>query len=229
MLSVRAVRSRAVVGLATASVLVSSFTCSPAYALTADEYARLAHGEVVSRPRLADVGTSRFIGGVSYVVVRGSPEGIQKLLRDPKSYGSLVPRLKQAALVGENEGDKYLRILHSLFGASYTVRVHEEPHEFQFWVDKLKPHDVDDAWGYLHYQPVSEVPGLGLGESFALGSGSQLAHGCDQRLLVTYAIMIRLGPGIVRELFSERLRSAALSLPRRLQKLTDQVCQSGPR
>ena len=204
---------------------------SRSYALTPDEYVRLSHGEVVTRPRLSDVGTARFVGGVSYVVVHSNPEALQKLLRNPKRYGSLIPRLKHVALVGENEGDRYLRVVHSLFGATYTVRIHEEPREFQFWVDLQKYHDVDDAWGYLHYQPASEVDGLGAREEQALphNSGELHARGCNEQLLVTYAIMIRLGPGIVRELFSERLRAAALSLPRRLQKLTDQVCQSGAR
>ena len=200
-----------------ASVASTLLAASPARALTDEEFRSLRQGAVVTRPRLVDVGNDRYIGGMGYVVVRSSPERLRAMLLETKHYGRFVPRLQKATLVGQNLGDQYVRIEHSLFHASYTVRVHETSSEFQFWVDQGKPHDVEDAWGYMSYEPFRE----------AGSSGPHTSAGCESRLLVRYGIMIRLGPGLVRELFSERLRAAALSLPRRLQRWADEVCPNG--
>lgn len=205
--------------------LVALLTSTRSFAgLSEEEYARLVRGEIVARPRLVDVGASRYVGGVSYVIVGASADLVQKLIRDPRNYANLVPKLKRATLVGENDGDRYYHILHSLFGVSYTVHLHDAPRELQFWVDQQKAHDVEDAWGYVHSEPFNDLQAAPANVSYAPTGKT----GCGERSIVTYGMMIRLGPGIVRELFSEKLRAAALSLPRRLQKLTDQVCQSGP-
>lgn len=203
--------------LATAALAFFVLAPRPSHAISDEEFARLRAGEVVVRPRMVDVGSARYIGGVAYALVGAGPAALRSILRETKSYERLVPRVKQVSLVGENEGDRFLRVVHSIFDASYTVRVHEEPKEFQFWVDQQKAHDVDDAWGFLHY------------EAFDFPAPAPPAP-CGERVLVTYAIMIRLSPGIVRELFSDRLRAAALSLPRRLQRFAgEQVCQPAPR
>ena len=38
------------------------------------------------------------------------------------------------------------------------------------------------------------------------------------RTLVTYGVLVDIGPGLVRELFEEQLRGLMLSVPQRLQR-----------
>lgn len=182
-------------------VCAASLATSNAQAegLTADETARLDRGEMVSRPVTLEGEESRYVGGVTYAIVQASVSEIQELFEDVSSYSHVLPRTKRASLVGRRGLDQLveLRQGNAVIDARYTLRVRHEAwrRDVRFWLEPSRPHDIRDAWGYFHVDPLPDSP-----------SGAP-------RSLVTYGILVDVGPGIVRELFEERVRAVVLSAP----------------
>ncbi len=195
--------ARARVSTVAGSLLVcaASLATSNARAegLTADETARLDRGEMVSRPVTLEGEESRYVGGVTYAVVQASVSEIQELFEDVSSYAHVLPRTKRASLVGRRGLDQLveLRQGNAVIDARYTLRVRHEAwrRDVRFWLEPSRPHDIRDAWGYFHVDPLPDS-----------------ASGVP-RSLVTYGILVDVGPGIVRELFEERVRAVVLSAP----------------
>src|SRR4029079_18004815 len=139
------------------------------------------------------------------------PEELAAVLEDVRTYRQVLPRTKQARLVGENGSDFFveLRQGNSLVEAKYTLRARKDAahHEVRFWLDKSRPHGIADAWGFFRYEAVPRS---------ALGA-DPVASG-PPRTLLTYGILVDVGPGLVRELFEERLRALMLSVPQLVQR-----------
>ncbi len=177
-------------------------------ALSASEQERLARGETVTREQTIDDEDRRFVGGVTYTVVEAGVSELTDLLDDVRSYEHLLPRTKRARLVGQRGLDQLveLRQGNAVFDTSYTIRIRHEPwrREVRFWLDPSRPHDIVDAWGFFRVDPLPDT-----------GSGV--------RSLVTYGVLVNLGPGIVRELFEERLRAVMLSVPQILRRYVAEV------
>jgi hypothetical protein len=172
--------------------------------LSAGEAARLERGETVTREQTLDGESRRYVGGITYTIVEATPVEIAGLLEDMRAYKEVLPRTKQARLVGKNGPDLFveLRQGNALVEAAYTIRVRPDPArgEVRFWLDPNKPHAIDDAWGFFRYQALPDAP-----------TGAP-------RTLVTYGALVDLGPGIVRELFEERLRSLMLTVPQMMRQ-----------
>jgi hypothetical protein len=60
----------------------------------------------------------------------------------------------------------------------------------RFWVDKDRPRDLDDAWGYFRVEPTG-----------------------DGATLLTYAAVMDIGSGITHMLFAEKVRKLAMGTP----------------
>src|SRR5690606_5173265 len=88
---------------------------------------------------------------------------------------------------------------NALMEAEYTIRVRRTRNEARFWLDPSRPHGIDDAWGFFRYQPFVGANG-------------------EPRVLLTYGVLVDMGPGIVRELFEERVRAALLSVPQLVRR-----------
>jgi hypothetical protein len=176
---------------------------SPARAdsLTSDEAARLARHETVIREQTIERGDHRFIGGLTYTLVDATAEEVSALLDDVDSLRRVLPRTKNARVVGSDGGDQLLELVqgNALMEAQYTVRVRRSSHEARFWLDPSRPHGIDDAWGFFRYEPFTTATG-------------------EQRVLLTYGVLVDVGPGIVRELFESRVRAALLSVPQLLRR-----------
>ena len=166
--------------------------------LSTDESTRLNRGETVARPVTIEDDERRYVGGITYAVVRASVSELQDLFEDVSAYANVLPRTKRATLVGHEGLDQLveLRQGNAIIDARYTLRVRHEAwrRDVRFWLDQRRPHDIKDAWGYFHVDPMPDD-----------------AEG--PRSLVTYAVLVDLGPGIVRELFEERLRAVLLTTP----------------
>ena len=172
-------------------------------ALGVEESARLARGETVTHPETLEAGDRRYVGGVTYTIVDASPEDLARVLVDLRAWRKVLPRTKQARLVGEDGQDFFVELHqgNSLMEANYTLRAHKDPahHEVRFWLDRRRPHAIADAWGFFRYETVPSLSGA-------------------PRTLVTYGVLVDIGPGLVRELFEEQLRGLMLSVPQRLQR-----------
>ena len=178
--------------------------------LSAAESTRLARGETVIRERTWEPGQSaRYIGGVTYTIVDAAAAEISTVLEDVASYKRLMPRTKRVKLLGiEPNGDRLVELVQgtALVEAEYTIRVRHYParREVRFWLEHSRHHEIDDAWGYFRLEP------------FATASG-------EQRSLLTYAVLVDTGPGIVRELFEAKVRAALLSVPQLLQRYVAEI------
>src|SRR5205823_4278655 len=114
---------------------------------------RLVAGRTVVREETLEAGSRRYVGGVTYAIVDATPTELATIFDDVSAYRQLLPRTKEARLVGENEGDRFveLRQGNAVMEASYTIRIHaDHPHgEVRFWLDPSHPHGISDAWGFF--------------------------------------------------------------------------------
>ena len=168
--------------------------------LTLSERARLSRGATVARPVTIEEGEHRLVGGITYTVVSASAAELTALFDDEAAYRELLPRTKGAKLT-RNGAVRHIemRTGNAVVEGVYTLYLQQSgPHELRFWLDPRAPHDIDDAYGYFQFE--------------------ELPRGADgrPRTLLTYAIAIDIGPGIVRDLFEERVRAASLALPQAL-------------
>jgi hypothetical protein len=159
---------------------------------------RLETGATVTRTQTLERGDRRYVGGVTYTVIDARPGDLERLLADVKDWQRFLPKTKDARRVGTAGGDPLVEVTHgsSLLQVSYTVRVHREGDVLRFWMDPSRPHDIEDVWGFFRTQPIQH-----------------------DRTLVTYGILIDMGPGVLRNLFENRVRELALTVPQRVRGL----------
>lgn len=188
--------------------MVSLAPAARADALSEQESIRLTRGETVIREHTWEPGRSaRFVGGVTYTVVDAAPAEIGAMFDDVDAYRRVLPRTKRARFVGvEANGDRLVELVQgtSLVEATYTLRVRQDSRagarrEVRFWLEPNRPHEIDDAWGFFRMEPFTGPSG-------------------EQQVLLTYAILVDIGQGLVRELFEERVRAALLSVPQLVRR-----------
>lgn len=169
--------------------------------LSADEQARLARHETVIREQTFARGDRRYVGGVTYTLLDAPVGEIAAILESPDALRRVLPKTKTAELVGRRGGDALIELVQgtSLVETTYTIRMRRSANESRFWLEPSLPHGIDDAWGFFRYEPVLTPTG-------------------EPRVLLTYGVLVDVGPGLVRDLFEERLRAALLSVPRLVQR-----------
>jgi hypothetical protein len=172
--------------------------------LAPEENARLMRGDVIVRPETITRDERRYVGGVTYSLVGTTGGDLDTVLLDPRTYTQILPRTKAARIVGRDGGDVLVELRQGtwLMEGTYTIVVRPVPgslREVRFWLDPRRPHDIEDAWGFFRIEPLAQVePG-------------------KARSLLTYGVLVDLGPGLVRDLFEERIRALALSVPSRVR------------
>ena len=180
--------------------------------LTSLESEKLGRGETVIRENTWEPGYSaRYIGGVTYTLVDATAAEMSGILEDVSTFRRVLPRTKRVKLVSvEPNGDRLVELVqgNALVEAEYTLRVRNYPalHEVRFWLETSRPHEIDDAFGYFRVEPASDDSRSG-----------------EQRVLLTYAVLVDIGPGIVRDLFEERVRTALLSVPQLVRRYVAEV------
>ncbi len=181
--------------------------------LTGDESARLTRGETIIRENTWEPGYSaRYVGGVTYTVVDATAPEISVILESVASFKHVLPRTKRVKLVSvEPNGDRLVELTsgNAVMDAVYTLRVRNYAdragrREVRFWLETTRPHEIDDAFGYFRVEPTSGPSG-------------------EPRALLTYAILVDIGPGIVRDLFEDRVRAALLSVPQLVRRYVAEV------
>jgi hypothetical protein len=187
---------------------VMSRTAEARTEFVGDEADRLARGETVVFDQVVDRGSHRYVGGTTYTIIDASQAEVDALFVNMDAYRQLLPHTKAARLIGVNDNDVFveLRQGNSLLETRYTLRVRNEIQGskaagsvHRFWLDRSKPHGIEDAWGYFRVEPLADGPN-------------------GPRVLLTYGILVDVGPGLVRDLFEERLRQLALTVPQILRR-----------
>lgn len=193
--------------------LIAHAPAARADRLTSLEATMLGRGETVIRENTWEPGYSaRYIGGVTYTMVDATATETTNILEDVSTFRRVLPRTKRVKLVSvEPNGDRLVELVqgNALVEAEYTLRVRNYPalHEVRFWLETTRPHEIDDAFGYFRVEPVTD-------NSRSAG---------EQRTLLTYAVLVDIGPGIVRDLFEDRVRTALLSVPQLVRRYVAEV------
>lgn len=187
-------------------------TRADAGSLSPAEGERLAHGETITREQTIETDDHRYVGGVTYTVLDATSAELAAMLDDVDSWRHVLPKTKRARVVGAVGTDQLLELTqgNAVVEAQYTVRLRRGANEARFWLDPSRPHGIDDAWGFFRYQPITRPDGT-------------------QGVLLTYGVLVDVGPGIVRELFEERIRTALLSVPQLVRRQVAVVRRQRPR
>ncbi len=179
--------------------------------LSAAEIDRLSRGETVIRPETLNVDGRRYVGGVTYTVLESSGDELLSLVDHESTYLEVLPRTKFAQKIRTDESFVLMEMHHgnSLVDAAYTMRLEKEPDKsrIRFWIDRARPHDVEDAWGYFRY---AALP----------------APGGPPRVLLTFAVLVDLGNGMLRSLYEDRVKGAMFTVP---QLLRNHISRRHPR
>lgn len=186
--------------------------------LSPSENALLASGGTVVREQTVENDDHRLVGGVTYTVVEATPEELGATFVDVDAYEKLLPRTKSATKVkGPGGADGTFIELsqgNGIVTASYTIQVRRYPREntVRFWLEPSFPHAIDDAWGYFRTEALPPS-----------------ADGTP-RTLLTYAILVDVGAGLVRTFYEEKLRAAMLTVPQLVRQyvLRSYRSKSGP-
>lgn len=139
----------------------------------------------------------RYVGGVSYQIVRASPAEVLAALGSPSELPAMLPRTKSARVVGVGARGARIELTQgtALVDATYTVKLRRTgPGALRFSLDRSRPHGIRDVFGYVRARP------FGRGRS-----------------LLTVAVALDVGPGLVRALFEERIARVVLSTPRHIR------------
>jgi hypothetical protein len=198
----------AAAALIVAGLAVAPFGRADTDGLSPAETEKLLHGVPVVRPTQVERGGRHYVGGVSYAAVDAPPDEVAALLANVDAWQRILPRTRSARVVGYAGSDPLVLVTHGtpLIEASYTMRVHREGSVVRFWLERSYRHDIEDAWGFLRMEP--------------------LANG---KTVVTYGILVDMGPGLLRDLFEERVRDLALTVPQRVRGLVLAQGAAAPR
>ncbi|MDP9034467.1 MAG: SRPBCC family protein [Myxococcota bacterium] len=187
-----------VVAAAALGAVLSGGSSGRADGLSRAEAVGLLRGETILRGQTLDRADRHYSGGVTYTIVDGRTDELRALLFDLREWQRFLPMARGARLVGVRGGDPLVEITHEagFFHTEYTMEIRRSGDTVRFWLDLSRPHDVEDAWGFFRAEPLG-----------------------DGRTLVTYGILIDLGPGLLHDWFEKRVRALALNVPQRVRGL----------
>jgi hypothetical protein len=153
----------------------------------------LGAGELLAYPHNLPGAEGDYLGGVSYVLIDAGVGRVVDLLQDASSYRRILPNTLEARITDRRadttrvffrQGGKITSVEYSLWIRRESLSV------LRFWIDLEEPHDIDDCWGYFRALPWQR-----------------------STTILTYAAFLRLEPGLLKLLFAEKIRAAALRTP----------------
>jgi hypothetical protein len=196
------------VGIAFVAALALAPGSARADGLSRGESDRLLRGDTVARTQQVLRGEHRYVGGVAYTIVDAGLDDLASLLDDVRSWRRFLPKTRDAQQVGSAGADPLVEITHGspLVKVAYTLRVRRDGNVVRFWMDRSRPHDIDDAWGFFRAEPMP-----------------------DGRTLLTYGILIDMGNGLLRDMFEDRVQELALEVPDRVRHVVLQRIARGQR
>ncbi len=171
---------------------------------TSDERARLAAGELVSRPVTRQQGSLTLIGGTSWKVLDTTPEIAWRALCDSPQYRRMFPSTEESQIVAHSPGERVVRFRHSYgpVSALYHLRMRfdHERHDISFRRDRERPSDLRAAWGFLSARPYGET---------------------GDRTIISWGIMVDLGGGLLGGIFRGSAHESVLRVPQTVGEYLD--------
>jgi hypothetical protein len=175
----------------------------PPLGLSAEQQRSLRAGGRVEQFVELERAGKRYVGGISYALVRAEPRQVFEVLNQLSTLSQVLPSTRNTRIV-DRSGNRVrveLEQGNSVVSTTFTVVFELEPPDSQldprvvrFWLDPSKPHSVDDLWGFFRATRYDE-----------------------QRSLVAVGALVDLGPGVIRMLFEERIQRSILRMPNRIR------------
>ncbi len=139
------------------------------------------------------------MGGTSWILVNADAETVWRALTDFSQYSRFVPSAGRSRILQRN-GDVRIvsmRQASGLLEVNYALRtvVDSAKREIRFRVDRRRPRDVRDGWGFFKVEPRA-----------------------DGRTLVSYGAVVEPGGAVLAAVMGDALRDHVLSIPRRLKR-----------
>ena len=170
--------------------------------LSGDERARLERGESVNRPMQFDREGGTYTGGVSYQLVEAAPSDVLGALEDCETLAEMLPRTQRVVPIGPSAPPDRLELTqgNDFVSATYTVALERdrEAGTVRFRLDRSRPHDIDDVWGYFNVRSYDK-----------------------RRSLISVAVALDVGSGLVRMLFERRIQQVILSTPDQMRRVIE--------
>jgi hypothetical protein len=182
-----------------ASSLAAALEFEP---FTVSERNLLESGRAVNRERALTRNDQDYLGTVSYQLVSARSSTVMGAFSHD-SWSALLPKTKRATLLESRGGVSRVELAqgNDWITAEYTVYVKRESStELRFWLDRTRPHDVDDAWGYFRAEPYD-----------------------DQRTLVTVAVAVDIGSGLLTGLFRSAVQASILTTPALIKRHVERL------
>ena len=165
---------------------------APDVATTAPERTLLAAGAVLSQPLDFQDGDRHYIGALSTGLMSGAPERLLAAFGDPAALAEMLPLTKRVTLVDGQPSVKRIELQqgNSVVDATYTVAFFPGDGEVTFRLDRTRPHDIEDVYGYVRVERFD-----------------------DRRSIVTLGAAVDVGSGLTQMLFGKKVQDVILSTP----------------
>jgi hypothetical protein len=170
---------------------------------TRAEQQLLETGHVVHRERELTRGDARYLGTVSYELVNARPSTIMAAFSDATALTEILPNTKRASLIEASQEHLRVELVqgNDWAEATYTVYLVREPESsVRFRLDRSRPHDIEDAWGYFRVAPFD-----------------------GSRTLVTVGVAVDLGSGLFRRLLDGAVQACILTTPDFIKRYSERV------
>jgi hypothetical protein len=186
----------------------------PSGGLTAEQHETLRAGKRVEELVELERQGQRYVGGVSYALVRAEPRQVFEVLNQLRTLSDVLPSTRDTRII-DRSGNRVrveLEQGNSMVSTTFTVffqleppEGHNDPHVVRFWLDPSQPHSIDDAWGFF-----------------------RAARYDAQHSLVSVGALVNLGPGVIRMLFEQRIQRSILRMPNRIRDTVERTSRGAP-
>lgn len=161
---------------------------------TAEERAKLARGELVTRPLERRRGQRVLVGGLSWLRIRAPREQLWRVVTDPTSYGNFLPSAESSRVVARGDGAVVVQVRHryGLVRAGYhaVLRFDPDAYMLSFTLDTRRPRDIRAGYGFIMLTAVG-----------------------DDRTDVTWAAMADVGSDVVAGMLRPLMQEWMLRVP----------------
>ena len=177
--------------------------------LSEAQHRSLRAGGRVEEPVELERHGQRYVGGVSYVLVRAQPSQVFGALNQLETLANVLPQTRHTRVVDRTgswvrveieQGNSVVSTTFTVFFEQQLAAGREESHQVRFWLDPSQPHGIDDVWGFFRATRYDA-----------------------ERSLVAVGALVNLGPGLIRMLFEERIQRAILRMPNRVRDVIERV------
>jgi hypothetical protein len=168
----------------------------------------LARGALVMRRYTRTGGSTRYIGGVAYLMVRQNTASVAELVDKLSLWPKLLPLVKRVTLRGEaldrgEERERLVEFEHVPLSIQYSLLIRHAGPNLKFWLDRSRPHDVVvDMWGSMTAVTSSE-------------------DSVTKPTLLRFGAYVGVNDGPVERAVEGRVQRAMLNIPMRIKQQLD--------